>query len=302
MTNGDSLDDNILKPYHGIRWLENQGDVPVYRASARQMLRGPRAQAVDLDGDGDLDIVACSLVPNDEVDTAPPAVGCLARTDASREFRTARARNRHRPGMRRSMPETSTTMETSTSSSATSTRPAGNCRDIREPPGTAEEPCCPAQTARARTHAAAGVECRYERHAFDRDGGSARVNRGPDDEPHYIHRRVSRLCDVPDAGRGDAPVDAPPGLPREPLLGARGVQHDPRAVAGVLAARSDPAGVFVPRRRIAAVLDRQPTRQGRELRPNARPCGRRSVVADPARHLPPLARAPDGPTGRSRTR
>ena len=40
----------------------------------------------------------------------------------------------------------------------------------------------------------------------------------------------------------------------------RGVQHDARAVAGLLAARSDSAGVLVPRRRVAAVLDRQPPR------------------------------------------
>ena len=52
------------------------------------------------------------------------------------------------------------------------------------------------------------------------------------------------------------------GLSREPLLGDRRVQHDARAVAGLLAARPDSAGVLVPRRRVAAVLDRQPPRDG----------------------------------------
>ena len=27
-TNGDVFDDNILKPYHGIHWLQNQGRFP----------------------------------------------------------------------------------------------------------------------------------------------------------------------------------------------------------------------------------------------------------------------------------
>ena len=69
MTNGDSLDDNILKPYHGIRWLENRGTFPFTEHPLATMPGVSRAQAADLDGDGDLDIVACSLVPSDDVDT-----------------------------------------------------------------------------------------------------------------------------------------------------------------------------------------------------------------------------------------
>ena len=65
-TNGDMFDDQILKPYHGIRWLENTGTFP-FTAHALASLPGvQRAQAADLDGDGDLDIVACVLMPTRE--------------------------------------------------------------------------------------------------------------------------------------------------------------------------------------------------------------------------------------------
>jgi hypothetical protein len=56
-THGDMMDEIPLpKPYHGLRWLENQGGELV----SRELLRMPgcyRALAHDLDGDGDLDIV-----------------------------------------------------------------------------------------------------------------------------------------------------------------------------------------------------------------------------------------------------
>ena len=92
-------------------------------------------------------------------------------------------------------------------------------------------------------------------------------------------------------------------FPDEPLLGARRLQHHARAVAGLLAARSHPAGLLVPRRRGAAVLDCQPAR----LRADASDAcsgtpSWRSVVADPARHLPALDGAVARPTGRSKTR
>ena len=59
-------------------------------------------------------------------------------------------------------------------------------------------------------------------------------------------------------------MDAPRRVSVEPLLGDRGLQHDARALAGVLAPRPDSAGVLVPGRRIAAVLDREPAGQGRD--------------------------------------
>jgi hypothetical protein len=62
VTNGDMLDDFLLKPFHGIRWLENQGDLS-FRAHDLARLPGVhRALAADFDGDGDLDVVACAFV------------------------------------------------------------------------------------------------------------------------------------------------------------------------------------------------------------------------------------------------
>jgi hypothetical protein len=62
VTNGDMLDDFLLKPYHGIRWLENRGNL-VFREHELANLPGVhRALAADIDGDGDLDVVACAYV------------------------------------------------------------------------------------------------------------------------------------------------------------------------------------------------------------------------------------------------
>jgi hypothetical protein len=62
-TNGDTFDSTIVKPYHGVRWLENTGEFP-FRPHELTSLPGVhRALAGDLDGDGDLDIAACALLP-----------------------------------------------------------------------------------------------------------------------------------------------------------------------------------------------------------------------------------------------
>jgi FG-GAP-like repeat len=66
MTNGDLFDDQILKPYHGIQWLENAGTFPFTAHTLARIPGIQRAQAADLDRDGDLDIVACALVPSQE--------------------------------------------------------------------------------------------------------------------------------------------------------------------------------------------------------------------------------------------
>jgi hypothetical protein len=58
LTHGDTFDDQIVKPYHGIQWLENTGTYPFVDHKLADLPGVSRAQAGDLDGDGDLDIVA----------------------------------------------------------------------------------------------------------------------------------------------------------------------------------------------------------------------------------------------------
>ncbi|WP_020209273.1 FG-GAP-like repeat-containing protein [Gilvimarinus chinensis] len=62
-TNGDAFDTQTdPKPYHGIQWLENRGKLQFAAHDIGRYYGAVNAKAADLDGDGDLDIVASSWV------------------------------------------------------------------------------------------------------------------------------------------------------------------------------------------------------------------------------------------------
>ena len=74
LTHGDTFDDQLLKPYHGIIWLENRGTFPFTQRRLADLPGALRAQAGDLDGDGDLDVVAAAFLsgeirPSDQAGT-----------------------------------------------------------------------------------------------------------------------------------------------------------------------------------------------------------------------------------------
>ena len=68
LTNGDVYDSPLLKPYHGVSWLENRGVYPFTHQPIGALYGAHRARAADFDADGDLDIIATSFL-------AEPAYG-----------------------------------------------------------------------------------------------------------------------------------------------------------------------------------------------------------------------------------
>jgi hypothetical protein len=63
MSNGDTLDADLLRPYHGVQWLENKGTFPYEYHHLTPLYGVHRAMAADFDRDGDMDIVATSFMP-----------------------------------------------------------------------------------------------------------------------------------------------------------------------------------------------------------------------------------------------
>lgn len=59
-SNGDMFDSYMIKPYHGIRWLENQGELKFIEHRLLDLPGVHGASAADIDLDGDLDIVTAA--------------------------------------------------------------------------------------------------------------------------------------------------------------------------------------------------------------------------------------------------
>ena len=68
-TNGDVFDSFYIVPYQGAHWIENQGEGEWSPHVLRAMPGIHRAVAADFDNDGDDDIVCCSLISSEILET-----------------------------------------------------------------------------------------------------------------------------------------------------------------------------------------------------------------------------------------
>src|ERR1700683_1812203 len=116
--------------------------------------------------------------------------------------------------------------------------------------------------------------------------GRATIYSHPTAAPsQYRGGHLPRLRNAAHDGRSVAALASGGGLPRQLVLGLSGLQPDARRVGGLLAARYDPAGIFLSGWRRAAVLDCQPPGERRNLWQDVRTRGLAIAPADRAWHL-----------------